>query len=104
AMLAEGLAAEGRKARVPLRVNRAGSMLTAFFTAQPVTDYESARRADAGAFGCFFRAMLAHGVYLPPSQFEAAFLSAAHTEEDIAKTLAAAAASFGILLDGHRPA
>jgi glutamate-1-semialdehyde 2,1-aminomutase len=75
-------------------VNRVGSMFTFFFTDQPVTDYESAKRSDTARFGSFFRAMLERGIYLPPSQFEAAFVSAAHTEEDIAKTVAAAREAF----------
>jgi len=94
AKLAEGLEARARKAGVPLAVNRAGSMLTAFFTAQPVVDYDSARRADTEAFARFFRAVFEGGVYLPPSQFEAVFLSAAHTEEDIAQTLSTAESAF----------
>jgi glutamate-1-semialdehyde 2,1-aminomutase len=75
-------------------VNRVGSMFTFFFTAQPVTDYESAKRSDTARFGRFFRAMLDRGIYLPPSQFEAAFLSAAHSELDIQKTIAAARDAF----------
>jgi glutamate-1-semialdehyde 2,1-aminomutase len=71
-------------------VNRVGSMFTFFFTGSPVTDYESAKRSDTARFGRFFRAMLDAGVYLAPSQFEAAFLSAAHTPEDIDRTIAAA--------------
>ena len=61
-------------------VNRVGSMFTFFFTDQPVTDYDSAKRSDTARFGRFFRLMLERGVYLAPSQFEAAFLSAAHSE------------------------
>jgi len=75
-------------------VNRVGSMFTFFFTEGPVTDYESAKRSDTARFGRFFRAMLDRGIYLAPSQFEAAFLSAAHTEEDIRKTIAAAHEAF----------
>ena len=75
-------------------VNRVGSMFTFFFTAGPVTDYESAKRSDTARFGRFFRAMLERGIYLAPSQFEAAFLSAAHGEEDIARTAAAARQAF----------
>ncbi len=75
-------------------VNRVGSMFTFFFTAQPVTDYESAKRSDTARFARFFRAMLERGIYLAPSQFEAAFLSAAHTGEDIRKTAAAAREAF----------
>jgi len=74
-------------------VNRVGSMFTFFFTAQPVTDWDTAKQCDTARFGRFFRAMLEHGIYLAPSQFEAAFLSAAHTEEDIRKTIAAAQAA-----------
>ena len=68
-------------------------MFTYFFTDGPVTDWESAKRCDTARFGRYFRAMLERGVYLAPSQFEAAFLSAAHSDEDIAKTLAASAES-----------
>jgi glutamate-1-semialdehyde 2,1-aminomutase len=60
-----------------------------------VTDYESAKRSDTARFARFFRAMLDRGIYLPPSQFEAAFVSAAHTEEDVRKTVAAAKEAFG---------
>jgi len=75
-------------------VGRVGSMFTFFFTAGPVTDYDSAKRCDTARFGRFFRAMLERGVYLPPSQFEAAFLSAAHTEADTRQTIAAAREAF----------
>jgi glutamate-1-semialdehyde 2,1-aminomutase len=75
-------------------VNRVGSMFTFFFTEGPVTDYESAKRSDTACFGRYFRAMLERGIYLAPSQFEAAFVSAAHTEEDIRKTVAAAGEAF----------
>jgi len=68
-------------------VNRVGSMFTIFFTTAPVTDYESAKRSDTARFAEFHRAMLDRGIYLPPSQFEAAFLSAAHTEPDIHTTV-----------------
>jgi glutamate-1-semialdehyde 2,1-aminomutase len=75
-------------------VNRVGAMFTFFFTDKPVIDWETAKVSDTARFGRFFRAMLDRGVYLAPSQFEAAFLSAAHTEQDIAKTIAAAKESF----------
>ena len=75
-------------------VNRVGSMFTFFFTEGPVTDWESAKRSDTARFGRFFRAMLERGVYLAPSQFEAAFVSAAHTEQDIVKTIEAAKEAF----------
>jgi glutamate-1-semialdehyde 2,1-aminomutase len=77
-----------------ITVNRVGSMFTFFFTDQPVTDYESAKRSDTARFGRFFRLMLERGVYLAPSQFEAAFLSAAHSEEDIDRTVEAAQECF----------
>jgi glutamate-1-semialdehyde 2,1-aminomutase len=77
-----------------ITVNRVGSMFTFFFTEGPVTDYESAKRADTVRFGRFFRAMLERGIYLAPSQFEAAFVSAAHSEEDIRRTAAAAQGAF----------
>jgi glutamate-1-semialdehyde 2,1-aminomutase len=67
-------------------VNRVGSMFTFFFQPGPVTDFESAKRSDTARFGRFFHFLLDHGVYFPPSQFEAGFLSAAHTDRDIAKT------------------
>jgi glutamate-1-semialdehyde 2,1-aminomutase len=79
-------------------VNRVGSMFTFFFTPDPVTDWDSAKKADTARFGVFFRAMLERGVYLPPSQFEAAFLSAAHTDQDIQATVAAARESFALAL------
>src|SRR6185503_1596387 len=75
-------------------VNRVGSMFTFFFTDQAVTDWESAKRSDTARFGRFFRLMLDRGIYLAPSQFEAAFLSAAHTEADIDRTMEAAAECF----------
>jgi glutamate-1-semialdehyde 2,1-aminomutase len=78
-------------------VNRVGSMFTFFFTDSPVTDYESAKRSDTGRFAAFFRLMLDRGIYLAPSQFEAAFLSAAHTEEDIRRTAEAAREAFSAL-------
>lgn len=77
-----------------LTVNRVGSMFTFFFTEGPVTDYESAKRSDTARFARFFRTMLERGVYLAPSQFEAAFVSAAHSQEDIRRTVAAAREAF----------
>jgi glutamate-1-semialdehyde 2,1-aminomutase len=94
AKLVEGVAEEAKKAGVPLCFNRVGSMFTWFFTAGPVTDWPSASKSDVAAFGKFFRSMLDAGIYLPPSQFEAAFLSAAHTDEDVQKTVAAAKDAF----------
>jgi glutamate-1-semialdehyde 2,1-aminomutase len=90
AMLAAGLAEAARAANVPLQVNAFGSLLTPFFTTSPVRDYESALASETTAYATFFRGMLARGVYPPPSQFEAWFLSAAHTDRDVTKTIAAA--------------
>jgi glutamate-1-semialdehyde 2,1-aminomutase len=91
ARLEEGLRRGAAKAAVPVRVNRVGSMLTAFFTGAPVTDYASARRADTARYARYFHAMLERGVYLAPSQFEAAFVSLAHTDADIEQAAHAAA-------------
>jgi glutamate-1-semialdehyde 2,1-aminomutase len=90
ARLAAGLAEAAREAGVPLQVNAFGSVLTPFFTDRPVRDYASATSADTGRYARFFRAMLARGIYPPPSQFEAWFLSAAHTRRDVDRTIAAA--------------
>ncbi len=92
--LVDGVVAAAKSAHVKLCANRVGSMFTWFFTAGPVTDWATASKSDAKAFARFFRGMLDNGVYLPPSQFEAAFLSAAHTEEDVQKTIAAAKQAF----------
>jgi glutamate-1-semialdehyde 2,1-aminomutase len=92
-MLASGLADAARAANVPLQVNAFGSLVTPFFTASPVRDYRSAMTANTTAYAAFFRSMLARGIYPPPSQFEAWFLSAAHSDRDVAKTVAAAKAA-----------
>jgi glutamate-1-semialdehyde 2,1-aminomutase len=92
--LAEGVASEARAAGIPLTLNRVGSMWTWFFTAGPVTNYDDAAKSDAAAFGRFHRAMLNRGVWLPPSQFEAAFMSTAHTDAEIEATIAAAREAF----------
>ena len=97
-MLAEGVAAEAANAGVSLTLNRVGSMWTWFFTPGPVTNYDEAAKSDTAAFGSFHRAMLDHGVWLPPSQFEAAFMSYAHTDAEIAATLAAAHEAFTAVL------
>jgi glutamate-1-semialdehyde 2,1-aminomutase len=94
AALAAGLEDAARKAGVPVQVNRVGSMLTVYFSGEPVFDAASARKADAKAFGRFFHAMLERGVYLAPSQFEACFLSVAHTDEDVQDTIRAAEVAF----------
>lgn len=94
AKLVEGVAASAKDAGLPLTFNRAGSMFTWFFNADPITDWESASKSDTTAFAKFFRAMLDSGIYLPPSQFEAAFLSVTHTEDDVNETIAAAKGAF----------
>ena len=88
--LAAGLADAARAAGVPLQVNAFGSLVTPFFTARAVRDYESAAACDTNAYAAFFRGLLARGVYAPPSQFEAWFVSGAHTERDIDRTVKAA--------------
>ena len=92
--LVAGVAAAAKSAGVAMTHNRVGSMFTWFFTKGPVTDWGSASKSDSEAFGRFFRNMLDAGVYLPPSQYEAAFLSAAHTEDDVKKTVATAKQAF----------
>ena len=92
--LAEGLRDAAGGSGVALTVNAAGSVLTPFFTAGPVTDYASATAADTAAYAAFFQGMLRRGVYPPPSQFEGWFLSAAHTERDVDRTVRAARRSF----------
>jgi glutamate-1-semialdehyde 2,1-aminomutase len=81
--LADGLEVAGRSAEVPLRVQRVGSMLTPFFAEGEIADEASARRSDTQAYARFFHLLLDDGVYPPPSQFEAWFVSLAHTEDDI---------------------
>jgi glutamate-1-semialdehyde 2,1-aminomutase len=92
--LVAGVASAAKNAGVPICQNRVGSMFTWFFQPGPVTNWSSAAKSDTEAFARFFRALLDQGVYLPPSQFEAAFLSAAHSEEDVEKTIAAAGQAF----------
>jgi glutamate-1-semialdehyde 2,1-aminomutase len=94
AALAEGVAAEAAKAGVPVVTNRVGSMFTWFFTDAPVGNYDEAAKADAKRFAAFHRGMLERGVWLPPSQFEAAFVGTAHTAEDVRETVEAARAVF----------
>lgn len=88
--LSEGLLACAAQEEIPFNVNHVGSVFTGFFTDGPVTDLRSARDCDLEAFARFHQGMLKRGIYLPPSQFESAFVSAAHTEEDGEKTIAAA--------------
>ena len=94
ARLQEGLAATLDAAGVPHTINRVGSMLTVFFTEGPVSGFETASKTDTAAFRRFFHALLEGGVYWPPSAYEAAFVSAAHGDEDLERTLAAARRAF----------
>jgi glutamate-1-semialdehyde 2,1-aminomutase len=95
--LEAGLRAEAEEARVPVTINRVGSMFTVFFTEGPVFDYASAKKSDTARYGRFFHQMLQEGVYLPPSQFEAAFLSLAINEPEVAHILRAARRAFRAL-------
>ena len=94
AEIVAGVDAVAKDAGVTLCHNRVGSMFTWFFAHGPVTDWTSAAKSDTEAFGRFFRSMLESGIYLPPSQFEAAFVGAAHTEHDVQQTIAAAKQAF----------
>ena len=91
--LAEGLRAALREAGCAGQVNVAGSLLTLFFCEQPVRNYDDAKKSDTARFAKFFQEMLERGIFLPPSQYEALFVSAAHTDADIDRTIAAARAS-----------
>src|SRR5207237_10485775 len=91
AALEAGMKSAARSAGVPVQFNRCGSMFCGYFTNQPVHNLADAMTSDRERFKCYFPGMLAEGVYFAPSQFEAGFLSAAHTEADIEKTVEAAA-------------
>jgi glutamate-1-semialdehyde 2,1-aminomutase len=91
-----GVAAAAKDAGITMCHNRVGSMFTWFFTKGPVTDWTSAAKCDTEAFARFFRARLENGIYLPPSQFEAAFLGAAHSPDDVRQTAAAAKQAFAL--------
>jgi glutamate-1-semialdehyde 2,1-aminomutase len=94
AALAKGVGEAAKKAGIPVTQTRVGSMLTTFFTPGPVVDWNTAKQSDTKRYGQFFHHMLEQGVYLAPSQFEAAFLSTAHSTQDIEKTVRAAHAAF----------
>jgi glutamate-1-semialdehyde 2,1-aminomutase len=94
AALEAGLRRAARDAGATVTINRVGSMLTVFFCEGPVVDYASAKRSDTKRFARFFHALLQRGVYLPPAQFEAAFVSLAHGASEVELTIAAAAAAF----------
>jgi glutamate-1-semialdehyde 2,1-aminomutase len=95
--VAEGVAQEASRAQIPLTTNRVGSMWTWFFNSGPINDYGQAAKSDTTAFGRFHRAMLDRGVWLPPSQFEAAFVSNAHGEGEVKATITAAREAFASL-------
>ncbi len=95
--LGESIAAAAGKAGYPIYSTRVGSMLCAFFSAEEVHDWTGAARCDTASFARYFRAMLEEGIYLAPSQFEAAFVSAAHSDEEIEATIAAAERSFRLI-------
>jgi glutamate-1-semialdehyde 2,1-aminomutase len=95
--LAKGITEAASKAGVDIQLPRQGSMLTIFFTKDIITDYEAATKADTALYARFFHEMLSQGIYLPPSQFEAAFVSLAHTDKDIQATIEAAKRAFDSL-------
>jgi len=97
AHLADGLVQTAADAGIPVQVDRAGSMLGMYFTDQPVHDFEDAKTSDLDRFTTYYRGMLARGIYLAPSQFEAAFVSAAHSAADVEVTVNAAAEVFETL-------
>ena len=99
AAVADGVATEAARAGLPVTTNRVGAMWTWFFTDAPVTDFGSAARSDTARFGRFHRAMLDAGVWLPPSQYEAAFLGTAHSEEDVRQTVEIARSAFAAVGD-----
>lgn len=93
-LLVEGLSDAAHRAAVDISINRVGSLLTVFFTDRPVLNYDDAKTSDTAAYGRFFQSMLAQGIYLPPSQFEAWFLSGAHRLGNIEDTIRAARKAF----------
>ncbi len=95
--LKEGIATAATETGVTLHISRIASLLTPFFASKPAVDYESAKQADTTLFGRFFHQLLAEGVYWPPSQFEAAFVSLAHSDEDIQTTIRAIDKAFSTL-------
>jgi glutamate-1-semialdehyde 2,1-aminomutase len=95
--LQKGIVDVAKKAGVDVQLPRIGSMFTVFFTREPVTDYETACRANTDLYARFFHQMLLQGVYFPPSQFEAAFISTAHSVKELISTVNAASKSFLVL-------
>jgi glutamate-1-semialdehyde 2,1-aminomutase len=97
--LGQGIGAAAEAAGIPIYQTQVGTMFCAFFTDQPVTNWDSAAKSDTQRYARFFQAMLKHGVYLAPSQFESAFFSTAHTDEVVAVTIEAAQAAFQEIVD-----
>ena len=95
--LGRGIGAAAQKAGAPVYQTRVGTMFCTYFTPSPAVDWDTAAQADTETFTRFFNAMLQQGVYLAPSQFEAGFMSLAHTDEVIEETIAAAERAFAIL-------
>lgn len=102
ALLAEGIRSAASAANVTIYQTRVGSMFCVFFADVPVTDEATAKRSDTGAYAVYFQAMLEAGVYLAPSQFEAAFLSLAHTEAHITRTIQAASSAFARVAERNK--
>ena len=97
AALEAGMKEAARSAKIPVQFNRIGSMFCGYFTDQPVQNLADALRSDRARFAKYFHAMLEEGIYVAPSQFEAGFLSLAHTPADIEKTVSAARKALGTL-------
>jgi glutamate-1-semialdehyde 2,1-aminomutase len=96
--LGDGILAVLTETDPPVIKNRLGSMLTLFFSNEPVRDYAGAKACDTQRYAAFFHAMLDRGIFLPPSQFEALFVSAAHSDADVDRTLAAVRESLAVAL------
>jgi glutamate-1-semialdehyde 2,1-aminomutase len=96
-ILERGLRTASEETNVNIYISRIASLLTIFFTGNPVIDYETAKNADITLFNRFFHGLLSEGIYWPPSQFEASFISLAHTEEDIHTTVQTVKKVFGSL-------
>ena len=94
AELTAGLLDAAERAGLPVQINSIGSLFTVFFTSTPVTDFQKAKTSDTARYARFFNAMLEGGVYFPPSQFEACFVSLAHTHNDIKATIQVAREAF----------
>jgi glutamate-1-semialdehyde 2,1-aminomutase len=102
AALCAGIQAQAEAYGFKLQFHQAGSMFGMFFSEKPVYDYESAKKSDVAAFNVFFHAMLEQGIYLAPSQFEAGFMSGAHTHADIGATIAASGNAFAKVSEYYR--